>query len=171
MDHPFIKRRKSKMIQPNDKMPDIPLRELIDGKPAEISSGALFSQGRTLLFAVPGAFTPTCSAAHLPGFVAHADALRAKGIDQIVCLSVNDAYVMQAWGREHNAIGQVRMLADGNGALTCALGMDKDATAAGMGLRSHRYALLVEDGAVRELAFDAPGTFENSSAEAMLARL
>jgi peroxiredoxin len=124
-----------------------------------------------VLFAVPGAFTPTCSAKHLPGFVQQAEALHKKGAASIVCLSVNDAFVMQAWGRDQHVGDRVLMVADGNGDFTRALGLDFDGARFGMGLRSQRYAMIVEDGVVKKLAVEPPGKFEVSSAEAMLGAL
>src|SRR5690606_22471587 len=132
---------------------------------------ALFKGKRVVLFAVPGAFTPTCSARHLPGFVEKADQLKAKGIDTIACVSVNDAFVMDAWGKAHNCAGKVEMLADGNGDFTRALGLEMDATKVGLGQRSKRYSMLVEDGVVKQLNVEQPGAFEVSSAEYMLNRL
>lgn len=130
------------------------------------------SAGKTvLLFALPGAFTPTCSAQHLPGYVKQADALRAKGVDEIWCASVNDAFVMHAWGKSANVGGAVRMLADGSADLAKALGLTLDLNAKGMGLRSQRFALLIKDGKVTDVQVEAPGKFEVSSAENMLARL
>jgi len=122
---------------------------------------------RIALFALPGAFTPTCSAKHLPGFVQKADQLREK-VDEIWCLSVNDAFVMGAWGREHGATGKVRMIADGNGELTRALGLEMDLTARGIGVRSQRYSMLLDDGLVKTLNVEAPGKFEVSDADTML---
>ncbi len=159
------------MIQVGDRIPEATVHEMNDGRPQAISSSELLGSGRTVLFALPGAFTPTCSAAHLPGFVVRADELRAKGVEQIVCLSVNDAFVMDAWGREHNADDRVRMIGDGNGDFSRALGLTFDASGAGLGERSQRYAMVVEDGVVRDLAVEEPGKFEVSSAEAVLARL
>lgn len=158
------------MIQVGDKIPASSLWEMEASGVVKLDSAAVFAQGKIVAFAVPGAFTPTCSKAHLPGFVARADDFRARGVDQVICLSVNDAFVMDAWGREHNAGGQVRMLADGNGELATALGLEVDARELGRGLRCRRFAMLVEDGVVRDLAVEAPGQFDVSSAEAMLAR-
>jgi len=120
------------------------------------------------IFGLPGAFTPTCSAKHVPGYLAHYDALKAKGIDEIWCISVNDAFVMGAWGREQKAAGKVRMMADGSGAYAQALGLTLDLTARGMGVRSDRYSMLVVDGVVKSLNREAPGKFEVSNAETML---
>jgi peroxiredoxin len=131
----------------------------------------LFAGRKVVLFSVPGAFTPTCSAKHLPGFVQQADAIRAKGVDAIVCLAVNDAFVMQAWAKDQNVGDAVVMAADGNGAFAKALGLDFDGSRFGMGLRSQRFALIAEDGVVTHLAIEAPGKFEVSSAEAVLGAL
>jgi peroxiredoxin len=120
---------------------------------------------------VPGAFTPTCSAKHLPGYVANAEAILATGVHAIVCLSVNDAFVMDAWGKDQNTAGKVRMVADGNADLTRKMGLDRDASGYGMGVRSKRYSMIVEDGAVKVLNEEPPGAFEISSAEAMLKQL
>jgi len=122
------------------------------------------------IFGLPGAFTPTCSAKHVPGYLAHYEALKAKGIDEIWCISVNDAFVMGAWGREQKAGGKVRMMADGSGAYTTALGLTLDLTARGMGVRSDRYSMLVVDGVVKSLNREAPGKFEVSNAETMLSQ-
>ena len=121
-----------------------------------------------VLFALPGAFTPTCSASHLPGFVVRSDDLFEKGIDRIVCLSVNDAYVMDAWGRDQNVEDRILMLADGNALFTEAIGLDVDLTARGMGIRSQRYAMIVDDGVVTHLNVDAARQFEVSDADTML---
>lgn len=123
---------------------------------------------RIVIFAVPGAFTPTCSEKHLPGFVSRADEFRARGIDEIWCTAVNDAFVMGAWGREHGATGKVRMLGDGSADFAQATGLTVDLTARGMGVRSARYAMIVEDGVVKSLYQEAPGKFEVSSADALL---
>jgi glutaredoxin/glutathione-dependent peroxiredoxin len=126
---------------------------------------------RIIIFGLPGAFTPTCSARHVPGYVAHFDALRAKGVDEIWCVSVNDAFVMGAWGKDQKTAGKVRMLADGNADYSRALGLEVDLSARAMGVRSKRYAMLVEDGEVKALNVEEPGKFEVSSAEKMLALL
>ena len=125
---------------------------------------------KVVLFAVPGAFTPTCSMAHLPGFVANADKIKAKGVDSIVCLSVNDAFVMDAWGKDKNA-DDLLMVGDGNGEFTKAVGLEMDGSAFGLGTRSQRYAMIVEDGMVKKLNVEAPGKFQVSSAEAVLKAL
>ncbi len=158
-------------IQVGDRIPDVTLHEMGEKGPQPISTADLFGGRKVLLFALPGAFTPTCSAAHLPGYVVKADDIRARGVDEIVCLSVNDAFVMHAWGEAQNATGQVRMVADGSATFTKALGLELDLNERGLGLRSDRYAMLVEDGVVKSLHREAPGKFEVSSAEAMLAEL
>jgi glutaredoxin/glutathione-dependent peroxiredoxin len=122
------------------------------------------------IFALPGAYTPTCSAQHVPGYVQHADALRAAGVDEIWCVSVNDAFVMGAWGRDQKTAGKVRMMGDGSAAFTKATGLELDLTARGMGLRSQRYSMLVVDGVVKTLNVEAPGKFEVSDANTMLAQ-
>ena len=124
-----------------------------------------------VLFAVPGAFTPTCSAKHLPGFVQYADALKAKGVDTVACIAVNDAFVMAAWGKEQGTDGKITMLADGSAAFAKAIGLELDLMGRGMGVRSQRYALVAQDGKVTHLAVEAPGGFEVSKAESILATL
>ncbi|WP_069268492.1 peroxiredoxin [Paraburkholderia nodosa] len=126
---------------------------------------------RVVIFGLPGAFTPTCSAKHVPGYVEHFDALRAAGIDEVWCVSVNDAFVMGAWGRDQRTSGKVRMMADGSAALTRALGLEQDLSARGMGIRSQRYAMVVDDGVVKTLHVEAPGKFEVSDAASILATL
>lgn len=155
-------------IQIGDRLPSATLYTITAEGPRSISSDELLGQGKVVLFAVPGAFTPTCSARHLPGFVAQADALRAKGVDRIVCLSVNDAFVMDAWGRDQTVGDAVVMAADGNAEFTRAVGLEQDGSAGGMGVRSQRYAMIIEDGAVKALQVDPPKTFEHSSAESVL---
>lgn len=155
-------------IKVGDKIPSVKVKAT-DMK--DVTTDELFSDKKVVLFAVPGAFTPTCSNQHLPGFVEHADAIRAKGVDEIICMSVNDAFVMGAWGKDRNVGNKVRMIADGNGALSKALGLDFDGSGIGFGLRCQRFAAIIEDGVVKELAVEAPGKFEVSSAEAILAAL
>jgi len=157
-------------ISIGDRIPNVVMNEMTGDGPAEISSEELFGGKKVVLFALPGAFTPTCSASHLPGFVANADKLKDKGADDIVCLSVNDAWVMDAWGKQQNA-DEIRMVADGSANFTQAVGLELDRTAGGMGMRSQRYAMIVEDGVVTALNVEEPGKFEQSSAEAMLALL
>lgn len=138
--------------------------------PQAVTVDELFAGQKVVLFAVPGAFTPGCSKTHLPGFVVHADAILAKGVDRIICLSVNDAFVMDAWGRAQNA-DQITMLADGNADFTRALGMDMDASGWGMGIRCKRMAMIVDDGTVSHVVIEPPGGIRETSAEAMLALL
>jgi peroxiredoxin len=164
------------VIQPGQKLPDATLKEFIDTETAGCALGpnefkvADLTRGKKIvIFGLPGAFTPTCSAKHVPGYLARYDDLRARGVDEIWCLSVNDAFVMGAWGREQKAQGKVRMMADGGAQLTRALGLEQEIP--GMGTRSKRYAMLVEDGIVKTLDVEAPGKFEVSDAASMLARL
>ena len=158
-------------IELGDQIPSATLKEMGADGIEDVNTDSLFKGKRVAVFAVPGAFTPTCSAQHLPGFVRNADALRAKGIDEIVCLSVNDAFVMDAWGKAHNTGGKVKMVADGNAQLTQALGFELDASGAGMGTRSRRYSMIVDDGEVKVLNVEAAGAFAFSSAEHLLSQL
>ena len=158
-------------IQEGDRLPDATLHVMKGAMPAAVTVDELFSGKKVVLFAVPGAFTPMCSQQHLPGFVAQAAALKGKGVDSIVCVSVNDAFVMGAWGDERNVGDAVVMAGDGNGDFTRALGLEFDATGFGLGTRSQRYAMVVEDRTVTKLAVEAPGAFEVSKAEAMLEAL
>ncbi|MHA0318312.1 redoxin family protein [Sphingomonas melonis] len=154
-------------ITVGDTIPSATLTKVTSDGPDQVSSDEFF-RGRTVaLFAVPGAFTPTCSARHLPGFVEKRDALAAKGVDEIACTSVNDAFVMGAWAKSQEAEG-ITMLADGNGDFAKAVGLTMDGSKFGMGLRSQRYAMLVEDGVVKQLHVEAPGEFKVSSAEHLL---
>lgn len=137
----------------------------------EVTTDEFFRGKMVALFAVPGAFTPTCSQRHLPGFVDKAAAIKGKGVNEIACISVNDAFVMGAWGKEHAADGKVTMLADGSGDFTRAVGLELDLTKAGLGKRSQRYSMVVEDGVVKALNVEQPGQFDVSSAEAMLKAL
>jgi peroxiredoxin len=141
------------------------------GAPQPVKTDDLFSGKKVALFALPGAFTPTCSAKHLPGFVQHAGDLKAKGVDAIACVSVNDAFVMGAWGENQKVGDNVMMLADGNGDFTRALGLEMDATRFGMGHRSQRFSMIVDNGVVKELNVEEPGSFSVSSAEHMLGQL
>ena len=156
-------------IKEGDTLPTETLRILgEDGSPKPVSTDEFFAGKKVILFGVPGAFTRTCSAKHLPGFVRHADALKAKGVDDIACVSVNDAAVMGAWGMAHSADGNVVMLADGNADFTAAIGMEIDRRSNGMGVRSRRYAMLIENGVVKKVNVEPEGSFGVSSAEAML---
>lgn len=165
------------MLKVGDKLPEGTLQEFIEVEGEGCSLGpnsfeiGKSTAGKTIaVFALPGAFTPTCSAQHVPGFVKHADAFKAAGVDEIWCLSVNDAFVMGAWGREQNTGSKVRMMADGSAAFTQATGLTLDLNARGMGLRSQRYSMLVVDGIVKTLNIEAPGKFEVSNAETLLAQ-
>jgi peroxiredoxin len=139
--------------------------------PGDLTSAELFDGKTVVLFAVPGAFTPTCDARHLPGYVEHADALRARGVDTIACMSVNDVFVMKAWGKASGVDGKVLMLADGNGDYAKALGLTMDASKFGMGQRAQRFAMVVKDGVVTQLHVEAPGDYKVSAADYVLARL
>jgi peroxiredoxin len=139
--------------------------------PAKINVAEAAKGKKIIIIGLPGAFTPTCSAKHVPGYVANYDKLRAKGVDEIWCVSVNDAFVMGAWGRDQKSGGKVRMLADGQADYAKKLGLELDMTARGWGVRSRRYAMLVEDGVVKSVSVEEPGKFEVSSAEAMLGKL
>jgi len=157
-------------IQIGDVLPDVPVQIMGQAGPETVQSRTLLGQGRVLLFAVPGAFTPGCSKSHLPGYVNKAAELTAKGIDRIVCMSVNDAFVMHAWGLAQQA-DAITMLADGNADLATALGLSLDARQFGMGTRSQRFALIAEEGVVRHLAVEPAGGITVSAADAMLAQL
>jgi peroxiredoxin len=158
-------------IQVGEKIPDVTLKTSGPEGMQDITTQKIFSGKRVVLFAVPGAFTPLCSAQHLPGFIAKADEIRARDIDTIACLSVNDAFVMDAWGKDRGAGDKVLMLADGNAEFSRAMGLDFDGSKFGMGVRSQRYAAVVEDGVVKTLAVEKPMKFEVSSAEAILKTL
>ena len=157
-------------IQEGDKIPGATLHSMRDGKPTPMTTEEIFAGKKVVLFAVPGAVTPTCSMAHLPGYVVNADSIKAKGVDTIACVSVNDAFVMDAWGQNKNA-EELLMLGDGNGDLTEALGLTMDGSGFGLGKRSQRYAMIVEDGTVTKLSVEAPGKLEVSAAEAILEAL
>ena len=159
------------MIKPGDTLPSQKLMVATADGPREVSTDDLFHGKRVVLFAVPGAFTPTCSARHLPGFLEQAAAFKEKGIDSIVCLAVNDAFVMGAWAKAQDVGPEITMLADGSGAFTKALGLELDLTARGLGVRSQRFALVVNDDKVTHVAIEPPGGFEVSKAEAILMHL
>jgi peroxiredoxin len=161
----------SQTIKVGDSIPSMKLMTATADGPKEVSTDEIFKGKKVVLFAVPGAFTPTCSAKHLPGFVQNAAALKAKGVDSIVCMAVNDAFVMGAWSRDQGADGKILMLADGSAALTKALGLELDLVGRGMGVRAQRFALVAENGKVTQLAIEAPGGFDVSRAEAILASL
>jgi glutaredoxin/glutathione-dependent peroxiredoxin len=166
------------MIKVGDTLPNGSLSEFIAVETAGCSIGPnsfnvsdMVKGKKIAVFGLPGAFTPTCSAKHVPGYVANYDALKAKGVDEIWCVSVNDAFVMAAWGKDNKAFGKVRMMADGSALYTKALGVETDLTARGMGVRSQRYSMLVEDGVVKAFNLEAAGKFEVSGADKMLAQL
>ena len=158
-------------IKVGDKVPAAKLKQMTPEGMKDIDSSDFFKGKKVVLFAVPGAFTPTCSAKHLPGFVEKASELKSKGVDVVACLSVNDAFVMNAWGKDQKADGKVHMLADGNGDFTRAVGLELDGSGYGLGKRSQRYAMVVQDGVVKTLNVEKPGAFEVSSAEAILKAL
>jgi peroxiredoxin len=158
-------------ITVGDKIPDATLIKATDAGPAPITTAELFGGRTVALVSVPGAFTPTCSAKHLPGFVDHAAAIKAKGVDEIACMSVNDAFVMGAWGKSANVGDKVTMLADGNGDFAKALGLTFDGSKFGMGIRGQRFSMLVTDGVVTQLNIEEPGAFKVSSAEHMIDQL
>lgn len=158
-------------IKVGERLPNVTVYIMGDGGPEALPSDELFAGKRVVLFALPGAFTPTCSAAHLPGFVVHADDIYARGVDKIVCLSVNDAFVMDAWGKAQNVDDQILMVADGNADFAEAIGLAEDRHDRGMGIRSQRFSMIVDDGVVTALNVEAPGKFEVSSAEQVLKQL
>jgi peroxiredoxin len=157
-------------IQTGDRIPEAQLTTMTDDGPKPLSTADLFDGKKVVLFSVPGAFTPTCSARHLPGFVDNAEEILGRGVDTIACMAVNDVFVMNAWGKSADA-GRILMLADGNGEFARALGLELDATGFGMGQRSQRFALIAEDGVVTDLFVEAPGEFRVSSAEHVLSKL
>lgn len=157
-------------IQVGDKFPSVTVKSLGEKGPVDLSTAELCAGKKVVLFAVPGAFTPTCSAAHLPSFVVNADQLKAKGVDTIACMSMNDPFVMGAWAQDRNA-EELVMLADGNGDLTRALGLEMDGSVFGLGTRCQRFAMIIDNGKVTTLNVEAPGKYEVSSAEAILKAL
>lgn len=158
-------------VKVGDRVPSVTLRYLTPEGVKAVSSEEFFKGKKVAVFGLPGAYTRTCSSRHLPGYVQNAGALRQKGIDTIACLSVNDAFVMDAWGKEHGAPGKVIMLGDGSCEFTEAIGLTVDRISAGMGIRSQRYSMIVDDGVIKELHVEPSGEYGVSSAEAMLARL
>ncbi len=162
-------------IKVGERVPDATLTEFIETEtegctlgPNAFQVANLVKGKKILMFALPGAFTPTCSAKHVPGYLEHFNAIKAKGVDEIWCVAVNDAFVMGAWGRDQKVAGKIRMMADGSAQWTKALGMEFDLTARGMGVRSQRYAALLDDGVVKVLHLEEPGKFEVSDAASML---
>ena len=158
-------------IKEGDRLPDATFMTYVPEGPRPITTDEVFKGKRVALLAVPGAFTPTCSAKHLPGFKEKAAELRGKGIDAIACVSVNDVFVMKAWGADQGVGEDIIMLADGNGAFTKDIGLDMDASKFGMGPRSQRYSMIVNDGVIEKLNVEAPGEYQASSAETMLGQL
>jgi len=158
-------------IQAGEKMPSGVFGVMTDAGPGAISTEELFAGKKVVLVSVPGAFTPTCSASHLPGFVNQADELLAKGVDSIACMSVNDVFVMDAWGKVQKAEGKVMMLADGNGDFVKTLGLELDGRGFGMGPRGQRFSMIINDGVIEELNVEEPGAFNVSSAEHALGQL
>lgn len=158
-------------IQVGDKMPSGVFSVMTESGPGAMSADELFTGKKVVLVSVPGAFTPTCSASHLPGFLENAAAIAAKGIDSVAFVSVNDVFVMHAWGKDQNVDGKITMLADGNGDYARALGLEMDGTAFGMGMRSKRFAIIADDGVATHVAVEAPGQFEVSKAESVLENL
>ncbi len=158
-------------IKVGDSIPSMKLMMARPDGPKETSTDDVFKGKKVVLFAVPGAFTPTCSLKHLPGFVQQAEAIKAKGVDTIACIATNDAFVMGAWAKDQGVNGKIVMLADGSGAFTKALGLELDLVSRGMGVRSQRFALVAENGKVTQLAVEQPGGFEVSKAESILANL
>lgn len=158
-------------ISKGDRVPHAQLTLMTEQGPKPVDAAELMAEGTTVLFAVPGAFTPTCSAQHLPGFVENAGKFTEKGVDRIVCMAVNDVFVMDAWGKSAGVGDEIIMAADGNADFTQALGLEMDGRAFGMGLRSQRFAMIVRDGEVVDLLVEAPGEFQVSSAEHVLSTL
>ena len=158
-------------ISVGDRLPSTTLVKATANGPEQISSDEYFKGRKVALFSVPGAFTPTCDAKHLPGFIARAGALKGKGVDKIVCLAVNDVFVMHAWGKASGVGDSIVMAADGNGEYTKALGLELDARGYGMGIRGQRFALVIEDGVVRQVHVEAPGEFKVSSADSTVCQL
>ncbi len=158
-------------IAPGEHIPDTVFVRMGENGPERIAAADLFTGRTVALFSVPGAFTPTCSAKHLPGFIERADELRARGVDEIVCTAVNDAFVMSAWGKAAGADGKVSMLADGNGDFVRALGLEMDATKNGMGIRGRRFSMLVRDGVIAELNVEDPGAYRVSTADHLIGQL
>ena len=158
-------------IKAGDKIPSVTMHTMTKDGPKPISSDDIFKGKKVVVFGLPGAFTPTCSAKHLPGFVKKAASLKKKGVDEVVCVSVNDPFVMGAWGKDQKTGSKVAMIADGDGNFAKATGLELDLTGRGLGKRSQRFAMIVDKGVVKSIAIDPPGTFENTSAEAVLKKL
>lgn len=159
------------MIADGDQVPDVEVRTPGPDGPTTVRTGELFASGRSVLFGVPGAFTPGCDRTHLPGFVAQADDLHAKGVDRIACVAVNDAFVMGAWGAAHDVGDKIIMLADGNGEFARAAGLEMDGSELGLGLRCKRFAAIIDDGVITRLDVDESGAVDTSACGAVLGRL
>jgi len=160
------------VIAAGEAIPDVEIKQPgATGMPEPVKTGELFAKGRTVLFGVPGAFTPGCDKIHLPGFVEQADELFAKGVDRVACVAVNDAFVMDAWGKAHGVGDKIVMLADGNGEFTKAMGLELDGSAFGLGIRSKRYAAIIDDGTLTRIDVDETGGVDQSSCGAVLGRL
>ncbi|HET9485045.1 MAG TPA: peroxiredoxin [Xanthomonadales bacterium] len=157
------------MINQGQKIPSVTIKQATPEGPADVDPSQLFAGKKVVMFSLPGAFTPTCSAKHLPGFVAKLGELKAQGVDLVACLSVNDAFVMKAWAEQHGALGKITMLADGQAAFSKALGIETEIP--GMGVRARRGLLVIKDNVVESIEMDAPGKFEVTSAEACMAKL
>jgi len=158
-------------IKVGDRVPSATLKELTADGIKDLKTEDLFGKGKVVLFAVPGAFTPLCSAQHLPGFVSQADAIKKKGVSEIVCMAVNDPFVMDAWSKDRGATGKVRLVSDGNGEFTKALGLEMDGSRAGLGQRTQRFAAIIDGGVFKLVNVEAPGKFEVSNAETILGAL
>lgn len=159
------------MLNAGDKVPSVTIKQATAEGPKDVDPAALFAGKKVVLFSLPGAFTPTCSNQHLPGYVAKLDEIKARGVDMVACLAVNDAWVMKFWAEQHGALGKIVMLADGNAAFSKALGIELDLSGPCMGLRCRRGLITVEDGVVKTIAMEAPGKFEVSGAEACMVSL
>ena len=159
------------MIQPGDRVPSVPVKLVQEGETVSTDTAAILGKGVVVLFAVPGAFTPTCSLKHLPGFAQQAAAIKKKGVQTVACMAVNDVFVMSAWGKSLVPDGSVLMLADGNGEYTKALGLELDATGFGMGTRSKRFSMIIDNGKLTQLNVEPPGQFGLSSADTILEQL
>ena len=158
-------------IKAGDRIPTATLTVMTADGPSKVSTNELFGAGKVVMFSVPGAFTPTCSARHLPGFVDHIGDIKSKGVDRVVCIAVNDVFVMDAWGKSAGVGDRIVMAADGNGEFTRSLGLELDASGFGMGKRGQRFAMIVEDGVVKTVDVEGPGEFKVSSAEHVLGQL
>jgi peroxiredoxin len=167
-----MQRKEIKMtVEVGSKVPDVAVKVMRDGNPEEVRTGGVLGSGKVVLFAVPGAFTPGCSKIHLPGYVQHGAELKAKGVGTIACISINDAWVMQAWGEANGVGDDILMLADGNGAFAEAMGLSVDLSVAGLGTRSRRYAAVIEDGTITNLEVEPDTSVDVSSCENILSKV